>query len=331
MLREDRTDGSPRSDPRPRARAARQASTPASSLRRSHSRACSRASRVSPSGGACPSAVAAAPRARAAARAVALMPTRPAAAGGGRAVRAATRRRAPGPPRHEGERAWAESTRAFEGGLPGEEVPLRIIHPKAALPPPRWRRRAAHKNSSPPRMGRLSHHREVVSRENRGLTHQRRSSAQRVWGEELMSIAFGPRRAEWIKVAGPEAAPLTPEELGRFEAFDLFYRSLCALLYNYVPQSGTRAGRSPRAASWPAFSSTPWTTSWRSPTARTPTSSRTRPATRRWASTRCGRCATRWRASASPELLPGGHRPPAAAGGPARLPPQPPHPDPRSS
>jgi transketolase len=57
-----------------------------------------------------------------------------------------------------------------------------------------------------------------------------------------MSIAFGPRRAEWIKVAGPDQAPLTPEELARFEAFDLVYRSLCALLYNYVPQSGHPGG-----------------------------------------------------------------------------------------
>ena len=57
-----------------------------------------------------------------------------------------------------------------------------------------------------------------------------------------MSIAFGPRRAEWIKVAGAESAPLTAEELARFEAFDLVYRSLCALLYNYVPQSGHPGG-----------------------------------------------------------------------------------------
>ncbi|MCG6926965.1 MAG: hypothetical protein LJF30_16865 [Acidobacteria bacterium] len=57
-----------------------------------------------------------------------------------------------------------------------------------------------------------------------------------------MSIAFGPRRAEWIKVAGSEPGPLTSEELARFEAFDLVYRSLCALLYNYVPQSGHPGG-----------------------------------------------------------------------------------------
>jgi transketolase len=57
-----------------------------------------------------------------------------------------------------------------------------------------------------------------------------------------MSIAFGPRRAEWVKLHEPRPFPLTPEELARFEAFDLVYRSLCALLYNYVPQSGHPGG-----------------------------------------------------------------------------------------
>ncbi|MGD8898021.1 MAG: hypothetical protein PVJ73_18475, partial [Acidobacteriota bacterium] len=57
-----------------------------------------------------------------------------------------------------------------------------------------------------------------------------------------MTIAFGPRRAEWTEVGEPEAPPLDPEELARFEAYDLVYRSLCALLYNYVPQSGHPGG-----------------------------------------------------------------------------------------
>jgi transketolase len=57
-----------------------------------------------------------------------------------------------------------------------------------------------------------------------------------------MTIAFGPRRAEWTTVTTPETAPLPGEQLARFEAYDLFYRSLCALLYNYVPQSGHPGG-----------------------------------------------------------------------------------------
>jgi transketolase len=56
-----------------------------------------------------------------------------------------------------------------------------------------------------------------------------------------MSIAFGTRRAEWIRVEGAPP-PLAAEELARFEAVDLFYRSLCALLYNYVPMSGHPGG-----------------------------------------------------------------------------------------
>jgi len=56
-----------------------------------------------------------------------------------------------------------------------------------------------------------------------------------------MSIAFGKRRAEWVRV--PEGPPpLAPAELACFEATDLFYRSLCALLYNYVPTSGHPGG-----------------------------------------------------------------------------------------
>jgi transketolase len=56
-----------------------------------------------------------------------------------------------------------------------------------------------------------------------------------------MTVAFGTRRAEWVKVEGAPA-PLGAEELARFEAVDLFYRSLCALLYNYVPLSGHPGG-----------------------------------------------------------------------------------------
>jgi transketolase len=38
------------------------------------------------------------------------------------------------------------------------------------------------------------------------------------------------------------AAPLTAQELEHFETFDLVYRSLCAILYNYVPTSGHPGG-----------------------------------------------------------------------------------------
>jgi transketolase len=56
-----------------------------------------------------------------------------------------------------------------------------------------------------------------------------------------MSIAFATRRAEWVRLADTKP-PLAPDELAAFEATDLFYRSLCALLYNYVPMSGHPGG-----------------------------------------------------------------------------------------
>jgi len=60
-----------------------------------------------------------------------------------------------------------------------------------------------------------------------------------------MALTFGPRRAEYIdigEVRGAEKSPLSPDELAHFEALDLIYRSLCALLYNYVPMSGHPGG-----------------------------------------------------------------------------------------
>jgi transketolase len=60
-----------------------------------------------------------------------------------------------------------------------------------------------------------------------------------------MELKFGPRRGTYTEVteilqaSGP---PLSPEELGHFEALDLVYRSVCALMYNYVPMSGHPGG-----------------------------------------------------------------------------------------
>src|SRR5574340_470380 len=58
-----------------------------------------------------------------------------------------------------------------------------------------------------------------------------------------MSVSFGPRRAVFLDIhEQEEAAPLTDRELQAFERLDLFYRSLCAMLYNYVPTSGHPGG-----------------------------------------------------------------------------------------
>ena len=59
-----------------------------------------------------------------------------------------------------------------------------------------------------------------------------------------MAFTFGPRRGVYVDITGtmPPEGPLTPGELDHFEAFDLLYRSLCALLFNYVPTSGHPGG-----------------------------------------------------------------------------------------
>jgi transketolase len=61
-----------------------------------------------------------------------------------------------------------------------------------------------------------------------------------------MTFSFGPRRAIYVGVADASGAtgdaPLSPQDLAHFEAFDLVYRSLCALLFNYVPTSGHPGG-----------------------------------------------------------------------------------------
>lgn len=60
-----------------------------------------------------------------------------------------------------------------------------------------------------------------------------------------MALSFGPRRGIYIDI-GKElegnAKPLSEKEHRAFEAYDLIYRSLCALLYNYVPTSGHPGG-----------------------------------------------------------------------------------------
>ena len=60
-----------------------------------------------------------------------------------------------------------------------------------------------------------------------------------------MSFQLGPRRAVYIDVSQvlkEKGSPVSAEELRHFEAFDLIYRSLCALLFNYVPASGHPGG-----------------------------------------------------------------------------------------
>jgi transketolase len=60
-----------------------------------------------------------------------------------------------------------------------------------------------------------------------------------------MSLKFGPRRGVYIDISKESKGrekPLSEKDLAHFEAFDLIYRSLCALLFNYVPLSGHPGG-----------------------------------------------------------------------------------------
>jgi transketolase len=58
-------------------------------------------------------------------------------------------------------------------------------------------------------------------------------------------MEFGSRRGTYIDISKElkgKAKPLSPVELRQFEAFDLIYRSLCTLMFNYVPLSGHPGG-----------------------------------------------------------------------------------------
>ncbi len=60
-----------------------------------------------------------------------------------------------------------------------------------------------------------------------------------------MTFTLGPRRAVYLDISEeiePGDAPLASDELAAFEQFDLTYRTLCAILYNYVPMSGHPGG-----------------------------------------------------------------------------------------
>ncbi len=61
----------------------------------------------------------------------------------------------------------------------------------------------------------------------------------------MTALSFGPRRGTYLDVSDAlknNPQPLASAELAHFETLDLVYRSLCALLYNYVPTSGHPGG-----------------------------------------------------------------------------------------
>jgi len=64
-------------------------------------------------------------------------------------------------------------------------------------------------------------------------------------GAPAAGFSIGARRGVYINAAErveAEGAPLDAAAVAHFEAFDLVYRTLCAVLYNYVPLSGHPGG-----------------------------------------------------------------------------------------
>jgi transketolase len=62
---------------------------------------------------------------------------------------------------------------------------------------------------------------------------------------EDSTMPFGPRRGGFINAADrvfEDGWPLDEATVEQFEAFDLVYRTLCAVMYNYVPLSGHPGG-----------------------------------------------------------------------------------------
>ncbi len=60
-----------------------------------------------------------------------------------------------------------------------------------------------------------------------------------------MTLSFGPRRGIFFDIdqaSDVPSEPLAAADVAHFEDFDLIYRSLCALLFNYVPMSGHPGG-----------------------------------------------------------------------------------------
>jgi transketolase len=55
-----------------------------------------------------------------------------------------------------------------------------------------------------------------------------------------MTASFGPRRAVWLNV--PPVPPSATQDVRSLGVLDQLYRSLCSILYNYVPQSGHPGG-----------------------------------------------------------------------------------------
>ncbi|MCU0372146.1 MAG: hypothetical protein MUE56_02735 [Ignavibacteria bacterium] len=58
------------------------------------------------------------------------------------------------------------------------------------------------------------------------------------------SFTFGPRRGQYYEISDimKSASPASKDELNKWEKLDLIYRTLCGILYNFVPTSGHPGG-----------------------------------------------------------------------------------------
>ena len=58
-----------------------------------------------------------------------------------------------------------------------------------------------------------------------------------------MELKFGKRRAQVLNVTDHlDKFDISPDEIAHFEYYDLMYRTLCAIMFNYVPTSGHPGG-----------------------------------------------------------------------------------------
>ena len=63
--------------------------------------------------------------------------------------------------------------------------------------------------------------------------------------EQTMEFVFGTRRGTYCDVTKEPTKgkpPLSANQIGLLDGFDLIYRTLCTLLFNYVPASGHPGG-----------------------------------------------------------------------------------------
>ncbi len=142
----------------------------------------------------------------------------------------------------------ADGQRDHDHGAQARQL-HRLLQPAVpARPRPRLRRRDHRLHTQVAAAPQALRGRRPALRQSRMVVQSgprtRRPRGRRGKGAGTMTFTFGPRRGIYVDITDvmTPGGPLTPAELDHFEAFDLLYRSLCALLFNYVPTSGHPGG-----------------------------------------------------------------------------------------